>query len=33
MQTTSIRSLYLNKDMEKEGTLTVAGWVRTVIYS
>lgn len=30
MQTTSIRSLYLNKDMEKEGTLTVAGWVRTV---
>ncbi len=30
MQTTSIRSLYLNKDMQKEGTLTVAGWVRTV---
>ena len=30
MQTTSIRSLYLNKDMKKEGTLTVAGWVRTV---
>ena len=30
MQTTSIRSLYLNKEMQKEGTLTVAGWVRTV---
>lgn len=30
MQTTSIRSLYLNKDIKKEGTLTVAGWVRTV---
>ena len=30
MQTTSIRSLYLNKEMQKEGTYTVAGWVRTV---
>ena len=30
MQTTSIRSLYLNKELQKEGTFTVAGWVRTV---
>ncbi|MBQ1274522.1 MAG: asparagine--tRNA ligase [Cellulosilyticum sp.] len=30
MQTTSIRSLYLNEELQKEGTLKVAGWVRTV---
>ena len=30
METTSIRSLYQNKDLQKEGQLTVAGWVRTV---
>ncbi|MBE6024691.1 MAG: asparagine--tRNA ligase [Cellulosilyticum sp.] len=30
MQTTSIRSLYLNEALQKEGTLKVAGWVRTV---
>lgn len=30
MQTTSIRSLYLDKVLQKEGTYTVAGWVRTV---
>ncbi len=30
MQTTSIRELYLNEALQKEGTLKVAGWVRTV---
>ena len=30
METTSIRSLYQNKELQKEGQLTVAGWVRTV---
>lgn len=30
MQTTSIRALYQNEALQKEGTLKVAGWVRTV---
>ena len=30
MQTTSIRELYLNEALQKEGELKVAGWVRTV---
>ncbi|MBP3888035.1 MAG: asparagine--tRNA ligase [Cellulosilyticum sp.] len=30
MQTTSIRELYQNEALQKEGTLKVAGWVRTV---
>lgn len=30
MQTTSIRSLYQNEALQKEGALKVAGWVRTV---
>lgn len=30
MQTTSIRELYLNESLQKEGILKVAGWVRTV---
>ena len=30
MQTTSIRALYQNEALQKEGSLKVAGWVRTV---
>lgn len=30
MQTTSIRSLYMQPELQKEGTLTVAGWIRTL---
>ena len=30
MQTTSIRTLYQNEALQKEGSLKVAGWVRTV---
>ena len=30
METTSIRSLYTDKALQKEGQYTVAGWVRTV---
>ncbi len=30
MQTTSIRALYQNEVLQKEGSLKVAGWVRTV---
>ena len=30
MQTTSIRSLYMQPELQKESTLTVAGWIRTL---